>query len=137
MILLATFQWKDVMNKINATNAAFGLKEVSTSNLSKIRSKFSEYKVKKLGENFARCGTCDKLQELRKGVLAGSLSVLKWFRKLDKHLAIACAYRELYYANITCHKLVCISALQSCTIGWIMLRLPFMFSLTRPKNLMA
>jgi hypothetical protein len=100
MILPATFQWKDQIPKINEANVAFGLKEVSTSNLSKIRStKFPEYDVKKPGDNFAWCGTCDKLQELRKGALAGSQSALKWLIRLDKHLAIARAHRELYYAN--------------------------------------
>lgn len=36
------------MNKTNETNATFGVKEVSKSNLSKIRSsKLQEYEVKK------------------------------------------------------------------------------------------
>ena len=78
------------MKTINETNAAFGLKGISISNLSKIRSKkFSEFKVKELGDNFAWCATCDQLQELRKGALVGSISALKWSRRLDKHLAIA------------------------------------------------
>ena len=68
MILPATFQWKDQIPKINETNAAFGLNPVSTLNLSKIRStRFSEFDVKKPGDNFAWCGSCDKLQELIEG----------------------------------------------------------------------
>jgi len=79
MILPSTFQWKDQMAKINATNAAFGLKEVSTLNLSKIRStRFPEFDVKKPGDNFARCAKCDKLNELIKGSLSRSISNLKW-----------------------------------------------------------
>ena len=96
MILPATFQWKDQIPKLNEANAAFGLKEVSSSNLSKIRgSRYLEYNVKRLGDNFARCGTCDKYKELRKGAVPGSEQALKWSRKLDKHLAIARAHREI------------------------------------------
>ena len=95
MILLATFQWKDQIPKFNKANAAFGLREVSSSNLSKIRgSRSAEYGVKRLGDNFARCGTWDKYKELRKGAIGGSKQALKWSRKLDKHLAIPRAHRE-------------------------------------------
>ena len=81
-------------------NAAFGLKEVSTSNLSKIRaSKFLEYEVKKPGGNFAWCSTCDTLQALKRASLAGSITNLKWSRKLDKHLIVAHAHRDYYYIN--------------------------------------
>ena len=100
MILPATFQWKDQIPKLNEVNAAFGLREVSSLNLSKIRGlRFPEYDVKRPGDNFARCGTCDKYKELRKDVVAGSEQALKWSRKLDKHLAIARAHREFYYAK--------------------------------------
>ena len=78
MILPATFQWKDQIPEFNEANAAFGLKEVSSSNLSKIRgSRFLEYNVKRPGDNFARCGTCNKYKELRKGAVAGSEQALK------------------------------------------------------------
>ena len=100
MCLPATFQWKKQIKELNVVNAAFGLKEVSTSSLSKIRaSKFSEFEVKKRGDNFARCGTCDTLQALKRAPLAGSITNLKWSRKLDRHLAIACAHRDYYYIN--------------------------------------
>ena len=62
MCLPATFQWKKQIKELNDVNAAFGLKEVFTSSLSKIRvSKFSEFEVKKPGDNFAWCATCDSL----------------------------------------------------------------------------
>ena len=99
MILPPTFQCKDQLPKINETNAAFGLEEVSASSLSKIRaSRFPEYDVKRLGDNFARCGTCDKYRELKKGAISGLVVAQKWARKLDKHLGIAHAYCEYYYA---------------------------------------
>ncbi len=96
MILPPTFQWKDQIEKFSEANVAFGLKEVSTSNLSKIKSsRFPEYDVRKAGDNFAWCSICVKLQELRKGAFPGSHSALKWSQKLDKHLAIARAWKEL------------------------------------------
>ena len=100
MCLPATFQWKKKIKELNDVNAAFGLKEVSTSSLSKIRtSKFSEFEVKKLGDNFARSATCDTLQALKRASLAGSITNLKWSRKLDRHLAIARAHRNYNYIN--------------------------------------
>ena len=100
MCLPATFQWKKQIKELNVVNAAFGLKEVSTSSLSKIRaSKFSEFEVKKPGDNFARCATCNTLQALKRASLVGSITNLKWSRKLDKHLAIARAHRDYYYIN--------------------------------------
>ena len=99
-ILPSTFQWKGKMKELNDVNAVFGLSEVLASNLSKIRCcKFPEYEVKKPGDNFARCGTCDKLQDLKKGAISGSHNELKYSRKLDRHVEIARAHRELYYAN--------------------------------------
>ena len=78
MILPATFQWKDQIPKFNEANAAFELKEVSSSNLSKIRgSRFPQYDVKRPGDNFVRCGTCDKYKELRKGLIGGFKQALK------------------------------------------------------------
>ena len=83
-ILPASFQWKDQLKKLNNTNAAFGLKEISILNLSKIRStKFSEFDVKKAGDNFARCATCDKLNELIKDAISGSQTTMKWMRRLE------------------------------------------------------
>ena len=100
MILPATFQWKDQIPKLNKANNAFGLREVSSYNLSKIRgSRFPEYNVKRLRDTFARCRTCDKYKELRKGAIGRSEQALKWSRKLDKHLAIAGVHREYYYAK--------------------------------------
>ena len=97
MCLPATFQWKNQIKELNEVNVAFGLKEVSTSSLSKIRaSKFSEYEVKKPRDSFARCST---LQALKQASLAGSITNLKWSKKLDKHLAVARAHRDYYYIN--------------------------------------
>jgi len=67
MVLLATFTWKETIPEVNATNVVFGLKEESASNISKIQKlNFLEYSTKKLGDNFACCGTCDRLQILKR-----------------------------------------------------------------------
>ena len=47
----------------------------------------------------ARYATCDTLQALKRASLAGSITNLKWSRKLDRHLAIAHAHRDYYYIN--------------------------------------
>ena len=68
--------------------------------MSKIRaSRFSKYDVKRLEDNFAQCGTCNKYKELKKGAIGGSEQALKWSRKLDKHIAIARVHKEYYYAK--------------------------------------
>ena len=72
-ILPASWKWKDSIPKINKTNANFGLREVSLSNLSKIRRRsFEEYDAKKLGDNFARCSSCEKYNSMRKLQQPGS-----------------------------------------------------------------
>ena len=65
MILPATFKWKETIPEVNSANAVFGLKGVFASNISWIRKRdFKEYDAKKLGDNFARCSTCDSLYTL-------------------------------------------------------------------------
>ena len=52
---------------MNEVNKPFGLKDVSLSNVSKIRRhSFEEYDAKKPGDNFARCSSCDKYHSLQK-----------------------------------------------------------------------
>ena len=59
-VLLATRKWKDTIPEVNEVNTSFGLKEVSLSNLSKIRQhSFEEYDAKRPRDNFARCSSCD------------------------------------------------------------------------------
>ena len=105
-ILPATFQWKDQQG-----NDAFGLKAMSSSNLSKIRgSRFSEYDVRRPGDNFSRYGTCNKYKELRRDAIGGSHDALKWSRKLDKHLAIARAHKDITMQIDTTPKTTSMSA---------------------------
>jgi hypothetical protein len=41
--------------------------------------------VKKLGDNFARCSTCDKLHSLRRTTVAASQAAMLWVQKLKLH----------------------------------------------------
>ena len=98
MVMPASFTWKQTIPEINRTNACFGLKEVSPSNVSNIKkSNFPQYSAKKPGDNFARCSTCDRLNTLKRTAVAGLKR--KYTRKLEKHLAKAKAHRDQYYAN--------------------------------------
>ena len=66
-VLPATWKWKDSFSKLNKVNTSFGLKEVSESNVKKIRRhNFEKYDAKKLGDNSAWCSSCDKYHSHRK-----------------------------------------------------------------------
>jgi hypothetical protein len=64
-VLPVTWKWKESISELNTVNSAFGLKDVSIINLSKIRKlNFPKYDMKKHGDNFARCSTYDRLHSL-------------------------------------------------------------------------
>ena len=64
-VLPATWKWKDTIPEFNKVNTSFGLKEVSESNVNKIRKRsFEQYNAKKPGDNFARWSSCDKYHSL-------------------------------------------------------------------------
>ena len=66
-VLPATWKWKDTIPHIDEVNKSFGLKDVSLSNLSKIRHRsFEAYDAKRPGDNFARCSSYDKYHSLQK-----------------------------------------------------------------------
>ena len=99
-VLPATWKWKDTIPHMNEVNKSFGLKDVSLSNLSKIRRRsFEEYDAKKRGDNFARCSSCDKYHSLRKLHQPGTQASLLLATKLQMHLNKAWAHRDLYAAN--------------------------------------
>ena len=85
---------------VNEVNKSFGLKDVSLSNVSKIRRRsFEEYDAKKPGDNFAHCSSCDKYHSLRKLHQPGTQASLLLATKLQMHLNKAWAHRDLYAAN--------------------------------------
>ena len=85
---------------MNVVNTSMGLQKVSQLGLSLIwKNSFLEYSSKKLGDNFARCGSCDKLKEFRSAATKGTQSWEVWNLQLNAHLASQRAHRDLYYAN--------------------------------------
>jgi hypothetical protein len=98
--LLSSWRWKDSLLELNIVNAQLGLNKVSASGLSRIRNEsFAEYSPKSRGDNFARCGQCNKLKKLRAACTRGSRAVVLWTKKLEAHGQAQRAHRELYYAN--------------------------------------
>ena len=98
-VLLAIWKWKDTIPELNNVNASFGLKEVSKSNVKKIRRRnFEKYDAKKLGDNSAWCSSCDKYHLLRKLHQTMTQATLLVAIKLQKHLG-TWAHRNLYAAN--------------------------------------
>ena len=99
-VLLTTWKWKDSMPELNIVNSAFGLKDVSISHLSKImKMNFPEYDAKKLGDNFARCSTYDRLHSLSRITIAGSERAMIWERRLTHHVNSTMAHQELNSVN--------------------------------------
>ncbi|KAG0572237.1 hypothetical protein KC19_VG078600 [Ceratodon purpureus] len=100
MALPPSWKWKDSLPQVNIVNGQLGLRKVSLSGISNIRRRsFPEFSVKRPGDNFARCGTCDKLKSLKLASTKGTRAADLWGMKLQEHLAAQRAHRELYYAN--------------------------------------
>ena len=94
-VLPATWKWKDTIPEVNEVNTSFGLKEVSLSNLNKIRRRsFEEYNAKRPGDNFVRCSSYDKYHSLWKLHQPGTQVALFVATKLQTHLNKAWAHRE-------------------------------------------
>jgi hypothetical protein len=71
--LPSSWHWRDSLLELNIVNAQLGLNKVSASGLSRIwNESFAEYSPKSQGDNFARCGQCDKLKKLRAACTRGS-----------------------------------------------------------------
>ena len=100
MSLLSSFHWNSTLSEINAANLQLGLKEVSRKGLRRIwRESFSEFSTKKRGDNFALCGDCDDLKQMRSAYTRGSGANDVCQKRLDMHITGQRAHWELYYAN--------------------------------------
>jgi hypothetical protein len=98
--LPSSFKWKDTLPALNSINSCLELKQISKSGLSRIvNTSFPEYEKKQDGDNFERCGECDRLKSLRASSTRGSCAEALWDTNLNEHNALARAHRELYYAN--------------------------------------
>ena len=99
-VLPVIWKWKETILELNEMNTSFGLKEVSFSNLSKIRRhNFEEYNAKKHGDKFSWCSSCDKYHSLCKPHQTNKQAALLLATKLHKHLNKAWVHRDLYAAN--------------------------------------
>ena len=100
MSLLLYFHWNSTLLEINVGNLQLGLKEVSQTCLSRIsRELFLEFSTKKQCDNFACCGDCDYLKQIRSAYTRGSGAYDVCQKRLDIHIAGQRAHRELYYEN--------------------------------------
>ena len=92
-ILPANLKWKDQILLVDEHLADCGLLPLSASNLTKIRQlSYPEYYVKKLGDNFARCSTCNNFQSQKKLTQLGTQASLLWSKKMQVHIDSAFAH---------------------------------------------
>lgn len=84
-----------------------GEKVISQSSCSKLRKEhFSEYQIKRRGDNFARCGRCDELTKLRNVHAHGSPGYKHADQLLEVHLREQEASRAYYYLSraLACYR---------------------------------
>ena len=99
-VLPSDFKWKDQIPLVDEHLANYGLLPLSASNLSKIRRfSYPEYYIKKPGDNFARCSTCDDFQSQKKLTQPGTQASLLWSKKMQVHIDSAFTHQDLYYLN--------------------------------------
>jgi hypothetical protein len=95
--LSSSWCWKDSLLELNIVNAQLGLKKVSASGLSRIQNEsFTEYSPKSRGDNFARCGQCDRLKKLRAAYMRGSRTAVFWTKQLEAYGQAQRAHRESF-----------------------------------------
>ena len=81
MSLPLSFYYNSTLSEINAANLHFELKEVSRTDLNWIhRELFSKFSTKKRGDNFARCGDCDDLKQMR-STYTRRVGLMMWARR--------------------------------------------------------
>ena len=97
MVLPSSFCWSEQLQTINESNANFNLPSISLSGLSNIRrDSFPEYAAKARGDSFARCGLCDKYNQLR-STCVGEEAKSKWEELKKIHNKGQLAHRQYYY----------------------------------------
>ena len=81
------------------TNVSFGLPTVSQSTISRIRKDlFNNIAIKPIGSSFAKCSTCDQLQEFILKSPKGSPEYVEFVKQQEQHLAHQQSCRRLYGA---------------------------------------
>ena len=81
------------------TNVSFDLPTVSQSTISRIRKDlFNNIAIKPVGSSFAKCSTCDQLQEFILKSPKGSSEYVEFVKQRVEHLAHQQSCRRLYGA---------------------------------------
>jgi hypothetical protein len=76
-MLPTTWKWKESIPELDIVNSAFGLKDVLSSNLSKIQKlNCPKYDAKKPKDNFVRHSTCNRLHSLWRAAIFGSQAAM-------------------------------------------------------------
>jgi hypothetical protein len=79
------------------TNVALGLPPVSQSTISRIRKDlFSNVAIKPVGSSFAKCSTCDQLQQFLLKSPKGSPAYVTFMKQRTQHLNHQASCRRLY-----------------------------------------
>ena len=81
------------------TNVSFGMPTVSQSTISRIRKDlFNNIAIKPVGSSFAKCLTCNQLQEFILKSPKGSLEYVEFVKQREEHLAHQQSCCRLYGA---------------------------------------
>ena len=81
------------------TNISFDLPTVSQSTISRIRKDlFNNIAIKPVGSSFAKCSTCDQLQEFILKSPKGSSEYVEFVKQWEEHLTHQQSYCRLYGA---------------------------------------
>ena len=100
MVLPTGTKWKNILADINDVGEKTGCVPISLSKLSVIKNQqFAEYILKRPGDKFARCTTCEKYKGLRDAHPIGTESHTRHQRKYIEHVNNQDAHRQDYYKN--------------------------------------
>jgi uncharacterized C2H2 Zn-finger protein len=100
MVLPTGTKWKNILTDINDVGRIAGCDPIFLSKLSVIKNQqFAEYILKRPGDKFARCTTCEKYKGLRDTHPIGTESHKKHQSKYIEHVNNQEAYRHDYYKN--------------------------------------
>jgi hypothetical protein len=100
MVLPTGTKWKNILTDINEVGRIAGCEPISLSKLSVIKNQqFAEYILKRPGDKFARCTTCEKYKGLRDAHPIGTESHTIHHTKYIEHVNNQEAHRQDYYKN--------------------------------------
>ena len=100
MVLPMGTKWKNILTDINEVGRKTGCGPISLSKLSVIKNQqFAEYILKRPGDKFARCTTCEKYKGLRDAHPIGTESHTRHQTKYIEHVNNQEAHRQDYYKN--------------------------------------